>query len=109
MNPNSPNDPAFVATLENLWQRHLPSTRERLDILDRAIQMALAGRLDEAGRAEAESAAHKLSGNLGMFGYYEAGEIASELEHIFKSLEPETIPHLVPFMQKLRALLAVHL
>ncbi len=59
--------------LADLWQRHLPSLRERLDLLTRTAAQAATGTLDEAARAEAQSVAHKLSGNLGMFGHHKAG------------------------------------
>jgi HPt (histidine-containing phosphotransfer) domain-containing protein len=109
MNESSQSDPELVALLENLWQRHLPSTHERLDLLDRVVETIAAGPLDEERRAAAQAAAHKLSGNLGMFGYREAGEIAGEMEQILESPTSETIPNLVHFMQRLRALLAEHL
>jgi HPt (histidine-containing phosphotransfer) domain-containing protein len=106
--PSTP-DPEIYGFLREIWQRHLPSTRARLDLLADAIATATDGPLRETMRAEAQSAAHKLSGNLGMFGHLEAGEAASEIEHIFKQPTPENIPHLLPLMQKLRSLLASHL
>ncbi|QNI38296.1 Hpt domain-containing protein [Edaphobacter albus] len=109
MDQASTPDPAIHSFLQEIWQRHLPSTRARLDLLEDAIRTMLNGNLAEAMRAEAQSAAHKLSGNLGMFGYIEAGEAASEIEHIFKQPTPEKLPHLVSFMQQLRSLLAPHL
>jgi HPt (histidine-containing phosphotransfer) domain-containing protein len=109
MNPISQPDPEIFTLLQDLWQRHLPATRERLSLLRDATQMAVAGTLDDSRRAEAQSVAHKLAGNLGMFGYKEAGEIAGEIEHLFKTFVPSATPDLDRYMQRLQAALADHL
>lgn len=109
MKPISQPDPEIFALLEDLWQRHLPSTRERLSLLQEAVDMAVAGTLDEEKRNDAQTVAHKLSGNLGMFGYKEAGEIAGEIEHHFKTLVPSATHELSVYMQRLQAALANHI
>ena len=63
------DDGKIEALLAELWQRHLPALRERLDLLDRTAAEASSGSLAEASRVEAHSIAHKLAGNLGMFGH----------------------------------------
>jgi len=109
MNPSSHPDPELFALLQDLWKKHLPSTHERLDLLDHAVQMASNGHLDETVRAEAQSVAHKLSGNLGMFGYKEAGEVASDIEHTFKAPTPQDATVLKEHLRRLRELLAAYL
>jgi HPt (histidine-containing phosphotransfer) domain-containing protein len=109
MNPSSHPDPELFELLQDLWKKHLPSTRERLDLLDQAAHLAAEGQLDETGRAEAQSVAHKLSGNLGMFGYKEAGEVASDIEHTFKAPTPQDAGVLGQYMRRLRELLASYL
>ncbi|HEU4634676.1 MAG TPA: Hpt domain-containing protein [Edaphobacter sp.] len=109
MTPISQPDPEIFALLEDLWRRHLPSTRERLELLQEAVDMAVAGTLDEEKRNEAQSVAHKLAGNLGMFGYKEAGEIAAEIEHHLKTLVPSATLELSSYMQRLQACLADHI
>lgn len=109
MDQASTPDPEIYGFLQEIWRRHLPSTHARLDLLEDAIRTTVEGSLAETQRAEAQSTAHKLSGNLGMFGHIEAGEIASEIEHIFKHPTPDKFPRLVSFMQRLRSLLAPHL
>lgn len=109
MTPISQPDPEIFELLEELWRRHLPSTRERLDLLQEAVDMAVAGTLDDEKRNEAQSVAHKLSGNLGMFGYKEAGELAGEIEHHFKTLVPSATHELNVYMQRLQAALADHI
>lgn len=102
-------DAEIKALLTELWQRHLPSMHERLKVIDDASLSAVNGRLDEPERAEAQSIAHKLAGNLGMFGYKEAGSIASEIEQILKEPSPESLTLLSGLASKLRNVLQPHL
>src|SRR3982074_3822750 len=94
---------AKVDTLiAELWQRHLPTLIERLDILDRTAAEASSGSLAEAPRAEALSVAHKLAGNLGMFGYPKGSEVASQIEQTLKSPTPQTLANLTTLTKQLR-------
>lgn len=95
--------------IAELWQRHLPSLRERLDLIDRTAAEASSGKLAEAPRAEAQSIAHKLAGNLGMFGYPQGSEVASQIEHILKTPTPENLPTLATLAKQLRKTLATGL
>jgi HPt (histidine-containing phosphotransfer) domain-containing protein len=99
-------DGKIDALLADLWQRHLPQLHERLDLLDRTAAEASAGTLSEASRLEALSVAHKLAGNLGMFGHHQANIIASNIEQIFKSPTPETLATLPALARNLRTTLA---
>jgi HPt (histidine-containing phosphotransfer) domain-containing protein len=95
--------------LADLWQRHLPTLHERLNLLDRTAKEAASGNLPEPIRAEAQSIAHKLAGNLGMFGYSEAGDIASQMEQILKAPTRQTLPELAPLAHSLREELSPNL
>ena len=96
--------------IAELWQRHLPSLRERIDLLDRVSLEASAGDgLAEPARAEALSIAHKLAGNLGMYGYPEGSKVASEMEHILKAPTPENLLTLAHLAKQLRKALAPNL
>jgi HPt (histidine-containing phosphotransfer) domain-containing protein len=97
------------ALLADLWQRHLPTLRERLNLLDRTAIEAATGTLNETARAEGQSVAHKLSGNLGMFGHQNAGDIASQIEHILKAPTPETLLQLAGLTRNLHEILAASL
>lgn len=108
MNANQA-DAEINALLADLWQRHLPSMHERLKTLDRAALLAATGSLAENERTEALSIAHKLAGNLGMFGHGQAGSVASEIEHILKEPTPESLAHLATLARRLRHALAPHL
>lgn len=102
-------DAEIKSLLTEMWQRHLPATRERLSLIDHAALAAAAGRLKEPEHAEALAVAHKLAGNLGMFGHNEASSIASEIEQILKYPTEETLSHLATLARQLRQTLEPHL
>jgi HPt (histidine-containing phosphotransfer) domain-containing protein len=95
--------------IASLWKKNLPSLRQRLDLIDRTAAEASSGKLTETTRAEAHSIAHKLAGNLGMFGYPRGSEVASKLEHILKAPTPETLTTLPALATQLRQSLAAGL
>jgi HPt (histidine-containing phosphotransfer) domain-containing protein len=92
--------------LVTLWQKNLPTLRERLDLLDRIGKASAAGTLPEDSRQEALSVAHKLSGSLGMFGYAKGTEIAAQMERILKAPTPDTLSTLKALAANLRKSLA---
>jgi HPt (histidine-containing phosphotransfer) domain-containing protein len=77
--------------LAELWQKNLPTIRERLDLLDQFASAASTGTLPEGTRVEALGIAHKLAGSLGMYGYQQGTEVASKMERILKSPTPDTL------------------
>ena len=70
----------FSKSLDQLWQKHIPETKSRLEILERALQAFTQGKLSQELRLEAVQAAHKLAGSLGSFGLRSSSEKATELE-----------------------------
>jgi HPt (histidine-containing phosphotransfer) domain-containing protein len=101
----SPND-QIDTVLAQLWQKNLPTIRERLDLLDQFGSAATTGTLDEPTRVEALNIAHKLAGSLGMYGYQQGTEVASKMERILKSPTPETLATLRTLATDLRKSLA---
>ena len=95
--------------ISDLWQKNLPTLRERLSLLDRAAKDAASGRLKDVSRDEALDIAHKLSGSLGMFGYQQGTEIARKMEIILKSPRPETLVTLAALAKDLRQSLSAGL
>ena len=80
------------ALIAELWQRHLPTLRERLGILDRIAVDAVVRPLPTKDREEAIAISHKFAGSLGMYGYTRGTEVASQLEQLLRSQtspEPE--------------------
>ena len=95
--------------LLQLWQKNLPTIRQRLDLLDQFGSAAVSGSLEEHTRIEALNIAHKLAGSLGMYGYQQGTEVASKIERILKSPTPETLVTLHALAADLRKSLAAGL
>jgi HPt (histidine-containing phosphotransfer) domain-containing protein len=66
--------------LEALWEKFLPATTERVSAIAEAAEELQAGMLREETRAVAESAAHKIAGSAGTFGFIKITDIARDLE-----------------------------
>ena len=107
MKKSSPDQ--IDTVLAQLWQKNLPTIRERLDLLDQFGSTAASGSLEEHTRLEALSIAHKLAGSLGMYGYQQGTEVASKMERILKSPTPETLATLQSLAVDLRTSLAAAL
>src|ERR1700712_5988712 len=73
------------ALLADLWQRHLPTLRERLDVLDNIAAKASLDPLSDDDRDTGIAISHKFAGSLGMYGYHRASEVAMALEQLFRS------------------------
>jgi DNA-binding response OmpR family regulator/HPt (histidine-containing phosphotransfer) domain-containing protein len=72
------------AGLAIVWQKYLGLSRDRLAILEQASLNLLDNALTEQQRQQAQQAAHKLAGALGVFGMNQASQIAKEVELIFQ-------------------------
>jgi len=68
------------AGLRAIFEKNRDEFQARLETLEEAVAAILAGSLDEALRASAESDAHKLVGALGTFGLPRGSKLAGELE-----------------------------
>ncbi len=82
------------ALIAELWQRHLPTIRERLEVLERIAGSAATAALSREDREEGIAISHKFAGSLGMYGYRRGTEIASLMEQLFRSsapIEPDAI------------------
>ncbi|MBW4520281.1 MAG: response regulator [Scytolyngbya sp. HA4215-MV1] len=82
--PVSLPDQARNAAME-AWEYLKGTVLERLVILDRAVEAFQAGNLPESIRSDAEQAAHKLAGSLGMFGFPEGSRLGREIERWFQN------------------------
>ncbi|HVU47708.1 MAG TPA: Hpt domain-containing protein, partial [Terracidiphilus sp.] len=74
-----PVQPDLTAALDRLWVRFLPEIRERVTIVESAIQTLSSGALSAEQKEAAASAAHKLAGVLGTFSLHRGTELAREL------------------------------
>lgn len=76
------------AAVAGVWARMRDTIVARVDVVDDGVAALLERRLDEATRAEAQQAAHKLAGSAGTFSFHEASRLARCLEHRFAG-EPD--------------------
>lgn len=90
-----------TALLAQLWVKNRPIVEERLATLDRASAAAASGGLNPDLRKEAASAAHKLAGALGMYGYDEGTQIAREIDALLSSDVP-AVAQLAGLIARLR-------
>jgi len=89
--------------LRDIWLQSREIIEGRLAILGEAVQMLERGELTAAKRAEAMTAAHKLTGSLGMFGHRKASSIAGEIEARLEqdaSVKDSDIPGLVKSLER---------
>ncbi len=70
------------AALAEVWQRYEGTYNERLAILERANQAWQAGKLTGQLLEQAQWAAHKLAGSLGVFGLSQGSHLALEMEQL---------------------------
>jgi HPt (histidine-containing phosphotransfer) domain-containing protein len=91
-----------TALLAQLWIKNRPIIEERLATLDRASAAAASGGLNAEMRKDAASAAHKLAGALGMYGYDEGTQIARQIDALLSSNMPG-VAQLADLIARLRA------
>ena len=73
-------DATLSQVMDGLWTRFLPDIRERVTVLEAAVQAVGGGALTREQCEAAQTAAHKLAGVLGTFGLTQGTELARELE-----------------------------
>jgi HPt (histidine-containing phosphotransfer) domain-containing protein len=91
-----------AALIADLWQRHLPTLRERLDLLDRIAASSAAGPLSKEDRDQGIAISHKFAGSLGMYGYRRGTEVAVAMEQLLRSDQPLQGEELVALTYELR-------
>jgi HPt (histidine-containing phosphotransfer) domain-containing protein len=77
---SSPAQPNLAAALDRLWARFQPEIRERIEVIESAVQSIAANSLTAGQKEAAASAAHKLAGVLGTFSLHRGTDLARELE-----------------------------
>ena len=91
--------------LEKLWLNSRPEALERVAALRRFAENLRSGIPDQQSRQNALSAAHRLSGSLGMFGFDEASSCAAEIEALLGDGPAPDIATTVRLVERLRMLL----
>lgn len=89
LNPVSENQPTTSPQIESAvaeaWEKLKDHALERITILEQAITVAQNEPLPEKLRTQAEQAAHKLAGSLGMFGFTEGSQLGLKIESLLQN------------------------
>ena len=78
--------------IDDLWQKHLPLTRSRIETVELAFDALRNNRLTEDLRVEAAREAHKLAGALGTFGLHRGADAATEIEKLLSGGSSDSVP-----------------
>ncbi len=81
------NDVAVGSELALLWQRHRQISLDRISLIEATTANVLRSLSDGDSISEAASAAHKLAGSLGIFGFDDGSRAALEAEHLLRQPE----------------------
>lgn len=91
--------------LEKVWLNSRPQALERVATLQRFAENLSSGIPDQESRQNALSAAHRLSGSLGMFGLNEASSCAAKIEALLGDGPLPDVATTVALVERLRMLL----
>jgi diguanylate cyclase (GGDEF)-like protein len=83
-NPTNSIEREFEKKMEQMWLQYQDKMAERLNLLQNAVKELQNSQLSADLHHQAERAAHKLAGVLGMFGRERGTAIARELETILR-------------------------
>jgi HPt (histidine-containing phosphotransfer) domain-containing protein len=78
--------------INDLWQKHLPLMRSRIETIQLAVDALRKSRLTQDLRAEAAREAHNLAGSLGTFGLEHGSEAATEIEKLLSEGSSDSVP-----------------
>lgn len=93
------------SALEKVWLNSRPEALGRLATLERFTEMLRSGTPDQQSWERALSAAHRLSGSLGMFGFDEASSCAAKIEALLGDGPTPDVATTVSLVERLRMLL----
>jgi len=78
------DDVALESALARLWRRHRQISLDRISLIESTTADVLRSVVDDNATSQAASAAHKLAGSLGTFGFDEGSRAALEAEHLLR-------------------------
>jgi diguanylate cyclase (GGDEF)-like protein len=80
----SEQDADLGASLAMLWRRHRQTNLDRISLLEAVAADVLRGVVDDTAVVAGSSAAHKLAGSLGTFGFDDGSRAALEAESLLR-------------------------
>jgi HPt (histidine-containing phosphotransfer) domain-containing protein len=93
------------SALEKVWLNSRSEALGRLATLERFTEDLRSGTPDQHSWESALSAAHRLSGSLGMFGFNEASSCAAKIEVLLSDGPTPDVATMVGLVERLRMLL----
>lgn len=93
------------AALEKVWRVSRHEALSRLATLESFLHELRSGKTDERSLSSAQSAAHRLSGTLGMFGLKEGSACAAEVESLLCHESGPNIARMGKLVGRLRILM----
>ncbi len=90
------------AALERVWRGGRSEALSRLTTLEHFLDEVRSGVTDQRSLSEALSAAHRLSGSLGMFGMEEGSSCAAEIEALLCNQTPPDAAIMAELVHRLR-------
>jgi Hpt domain len=101
--PSSDNAVWAAEVLGSVWERQRDRVDGLIDTIEQAVSALADDHLDAKLQADAERAAHMLSGSVGMFGFMDASAAAGELESELAHAMPGHAPVLSVLLGRLRS------
>jgi HPt (histidine-containing phosphotransfer) domain-containing protein len=99
------NEEKVRTALEKVWVNSRPEALSRLATLESFVEALRSERTNEGCLGTALSAAHRLSGSLGMFGLSEASSCAAEIEALLCQEGAPDITVMAGLVRRLRNLI----
>ncbi len=93
------------SALERVWVNSRPEALGRVATLERFAENLRSGTSDQLSWESALSAAHRLSGSLGMFGFDDASSCAAKIEALLGDGPTPELETMLPLVERLRMLL----
>ncbi|MGP1373500.1 MAG: response regulator [Almyronema sp.] len=96
-----------LGALDASWQRSQAVIHQRIALINQAVTALLSDRLMPTLRQQAEQAAHKLAGALGMFELDQGSILAREIEHLLQTPQPLSPSQQRQLVERVTALTAL--
>jgi HPt (histidine-containing phosphotransfer) domain-containing protein len=93
------------SALEKVWLNSRPEALGRVATLERFAENLRSGTSDQPSWESALSAAHRLAGSLGMFGFNDASSCAATIEALLGNGATPDVPTMLSLVERLRMLL----
>ena len=88
-----------LSALGMVWAKHHQKSLKKVNILQKTFEAWKNQQLNQSQREEAQAIAHKLAGNLGIFGFEQGSIVAKNIEEILQANPPINADLISEFQQ----------